>query len=284
MLMPKKLAVRTQRIGDHDVRLTMRPWHRVELVYWRPGGGLQNFGDHLSAIITTKMLADRGFFFSQSVARPARLLAAGSILHEARDGDVIWGSGRNGSVSDDAHGFTRLDVRAVRGPLTREFLAQKGVRAPEIYGDPALLLRRLLPRFANGPKVREEVIVPNLQDVTQTAGIRNLVSPFAPWNVVLEAITSSRLVLAGSLHAIIVAETYGIPVRYVRLSEAEPLLKYEDYFLGTGRPLPDYGRTIEEAREMGGMPPLAFDGDALLNAFPFDLWEGSGDQGRPQGW
>jgi pyruvyltransferase len=266
------LQVQTHRIGNKEVALSVRRWNLVELVFWTPGRGLQNFGDHLSTVIVTKLLADRSLFLSQATGNSARLLALGSILHKARDGDVIWGSGRNGIVGDEHHVFESLDVRAVRGPLTCDFLRRRGIDVPEIYGDPGLLARALLPQFADLPKSRDEIIIPNLQDIGLTRGMANVVSPFAPWNRVLRAIGSSRLVIASSLHAIIIAETYGIPVRYVRLSEEEPLLKYEDYFAGTGRALPDFGRSVEEAREMGGMPPLEYDPGPLMQAFPFDLW------------
>jgi pyruvyltransferase len=245
---------------------------RVELFYWSPGGGLENFGDHLSLIIVTKILADRGLFLSQSVPRPARLLAIGSILHFARNGDVIWGTGRHGSMPDQRHRFSSLDVRAVRGPLTREFLEARGIRVPEVFGDPALLLPELLPRWKDRPKRRAALFVPNHEDVALVRG-RDVLDPMRPWNECLDRITSSAFVMASSLHGLIVAEAFGIPARYVRLHDRHALFKYEDYVLGTGRSELTYARSVAEAREMGGMPPPRFDAAALLAAFPFDLWE-----------
>lgn len=49
--------------------------------------------------------------------------------------DTIWGTGINGKVSEDLHKFEKLDVRAVRGPLTRNYLISKGINCPEVYGD-----------------------------------------------------------------------------------------------------------------------------------------------------
>src|SRR6266700_1022302 len=61
----------------------------VELVWWRPPQGL-NFGDVLSEIIVTKILADNDHFLNDQTGQHSRLLALGSILHLARDGDVVW--------------------------------------------------------------------------------------------------------------------------------------------------------------------------------------------------
>jgi pyruvyltransferase len=41
---------------------------------------------------------------------------------------------------------------------------------------------------------------------------------------------------------------------------------------GTGRAPIEPAGSVEEALEMGGMPPPVFDPAALLAAFPLDLW------------
>lgn len=74
-----------------------------------------------------------------------RLLGIGSIVHFAQTNDCIWGTRVDGNVPDESMAFTDLDVRAVRGPLTRERLLGKGIDCPEIYGDPGLLTPQSLP-------------------------------------------------------------------------------------------------------------------------------------------
>jgi pyruvyltransferase len=101
-----------------------------------------------------------------------------------------------------------------------------------------------------------------------------VVSPLGSWNRRIDAILEAELVLASSLHGIIVAEAFGIPARYVRLSSAEAEFKYRDYYEGTGRFAVEFATSIEEGREMGGAAPLSFDHRALMNAFPIDLWGG----------
>ncbi len=176
----------------------------IELIYWRSPLGV-NFGDYLSSVIVTKMAADRGFFLDEARPKPARLLAMGSILHMARDGDVVWGSGVNGKISAAGHSFRQLDVRAVRGPLTRDYLVKRGIEVPAVYGDPGLLVADLLPtRFppAGNPDL-PVVYVPYLHDRALMRGWENVISPLDPWQSVIDRIsraarTSSRPRCMGS--------------------------------------------------------------------------------------
>jgi pyruvyltransferase len=265
-------AIAVGRQRSHE---TVSPIDKLELIYWRPAQG-DNFGDFLSQVITTKVLADAGYFIGEGTIRPQRLLAIGSILHLARDDDHVWGSGVNGKIGEDHYRFKRLDVHAVRGPRTREFLMKRGIPTPEIYGDPALLLPELLPgRFQRSGDL-PFVVVPNLHDLPLVRTFRNVVSPVLPWNLCVQQILRGRFVIASSLHGLIIAEAYGLPARLLRLSEHENLYKFEDYALGTGRPSIEFATTIDEAIEMGGMPSIRFDAHRLLDAFPIHLWRPSG--------
>jgi pyruvyltransferase len=249
----------------------------VELFYWAPSDDTQNFGDHLSAVIVNRLLSYFNHVLDEAVAQPARLLAVGSILHFARDGDTIWGTGVNGKVQVSEHRFRTLDVRAVRGPITREFLMKRGIAVPEIYGDPALLLPRLFPGRFRASGQRPYVVVPNLHDLETLSRESNIVSPLLAWNTCVERILEASFVISSSLHGLVIAEAFGIPARHLRITETEHMLKYQDYALGTGRTEIESASSIAEALEMGGMPAPVFDEEALLGAFPIDLWrEGRG--------
>jgi pyruvyltransferase len=115
-------------------------------------------------------------------------------------------------------------------------------------------------------------VIPNLNDL----GRREFASPMAvpptaPIDEILGTIAASDLVVGSSLHAIVVAESFGIPARLVR-SGAEPTLKYDDYYRGSGRVRYRVAQTVDEAVRMGGETPPVWDCDALLAAFPRDLW------------
>jgi pyruvyltransferase len=200
------------------------------------------------------------------------LFSVGSVLHFARDGDTVWGAGVNGKVAAEEHAFRRLDVRAVRGPLTREFLLNRGVDVPEVYGDPALLLPLLMPELAQAAHTKRHkvTVVPNFNDRWVIRG-RDVVDPCGPLGEVLTRIVQSELVVGSSLHALIVAEAFGIPARAL-VSRTETDFKYADHYAGTGRGSFHRAADVREAIGLGGEPPLVWRPDALLAAFPRDLW------------
>ena len=253
----------------------MNSLNRLDLYYWKSSDGV-NFGDYLSSVIVTKIAADHGFFIDEELAAPKRLLAVGSILHFARDDDIIWGSGVNGKVDPQLHIFKRLDVRAVRGPLTRDFLRQRGITAPEIYGDPALLLPILLPeRFKRDEfNAKGTWVVPNLHDLAAVSGLKNVISPLQRWSKVIDKIINAEFIISSSLHGLVIADAFGVPCRYVRLSQIENTFKYNDYAQGVGRTEFVYTSSISEAEEMGPMPPVTVNVTPLLKACPFDIWQG----------
>ena len=250
------------------------PYPSLEVFSWEPGDGRRNYGDHLARVIAQAAAARRGLTLDEEIAAPHRLFTVGSVLHFARDGDTVWGSGVNGKIALERIGARRLDIRAVRGPKTAAVLRKLGMTVPDVYGDPALLLPKLFPdRFKPDP-VRDYVIVPNLHDLALIEDRERLVSPLMGWNRCVAAIVSARFVVASSLHGIILAEAFGIPARFTRFSPTESAFKYDDYAQGTGRSTLEPATSVEQALDMGGHPPIAFDADRLLASFPYDLWPG----------
>lgn len=254
------------------------PYPHVSLTTWRSPKNVPNFGDDLSTVIVSLLLAQSGRTLDDEAKQSKELLAIGSVIHLAKKDAVVWGSGVNGKVPEHFHEYGALDVRAVRGPYTREWLKTKqGIDAPEVYGDPALLLPSLTKgRLKPAPSV-DHVFVPNLNDMLNKVEFdlpdgTVMASPMQSWNRTIDQILKARFVSATSLHGVVIAEAYGIPARYVRLSETENMFKYNDYYAGTGRETFEFARSISEAVEMGGEAPIKFNEDALKAAFPYDLW------------
>jgi pyruvyltransferase len=260
---------------------------RVEIFSWNPrrstlpprlarwvrvGHRVNNFGDLLGPLIVSSILTRHGIDPAHGV-RECTLFSVGSVLHFAQDDDVVWGSGINGKMSAESHLFRRLDVRAVRGPLTRDFLQGRGIEVPSTFGDPALLLPGLAPQlFDAAPRNEHEItVVPNFNDFPMYSGESNVLDPRAALEVCLRRITGSRLVVGSSLHAIVIAESLGIPARVIA-SGAEHPFKYEDYYRGTGRSDVEAAGSVKEAIAMGGRDLPEFDADSLMDAFPVDLW------------
>jgi pyruvyltransferase len=205
-----------------------------------------------------------------------RLFSVGSVLHFALDNDVIWGTGVNGKIDAAEYHFRALDVRAVRGPCTRDFLSKRGINAPAIFGDPALLLPYVIPDLVAlaRTKLYPVTVIPNLNDFAAYSQIPAVFNPRAPVEACLRRIAQSEFVVGSSLHAVVVAESLGIPARLVS-SALESPFKYQDYYLSTGRPNAVTAPTVKAAIRMGGEQGPVFDPAHLLAAFPFDLWSGS---------
>jgi pyruvyltransferase len=237
-----------------------------------------NFGDFLSHKVVERLVGKPLKICPKHPSeKEPKLLAIGSILWFARDYDVVWGSGLNGKrIKVEEYRFTNLDVHAVRGPLTRSFLQRNfGISCPEIYGDPALLIPYLFPEFTRRPNPsREYIVIAHYLDREQfpkdVAG--TIVHATDNWVEIINKILDSKFVISSTLHGIVVAEAFGIPARLLRINEKEPLVKFQDYYFGTGRPHFTYARSIDEALAMGGEPPFECDLEALYNAFPFEHW------------
>lgn len=239
---------------------------KVSLLYFKPAKFESNFGDALSPRIVERIIHRQ---LDQKSEYKQQLLAVGSILHLAHDNDVVWGSGFNGKISHKQHKYTCLDVRAVRGPLTRKFLLSRGIKCPEIYGDPALLLPILFPELKAEPTV-DYIVIPNLNEIDAFKDFPNLVLPTKDCISVVQAILKAKFVISGSLHGIVVAEAFGIPARLIRITNEEHLFKYRDYYLGTGRKHFRVARSLKEALKMGGESKPVVDLNLLLESFPYD--------------
>ncbi|MBE1876372.1 polysaccharide pyruvyl transferase family protein [Myceligenerans pegani] len=236
---------------------------------------VDNFGDLLGPMVVERMLWRRRPQDRPPKLARRRLFAVGSTLHRAGGSDVVWGAGVSGKqLHPYPKAYPRVDVRAVRGPWTARLLTDLGVDVPAVFGDPALLLPRLLPElssWAHAP-VTDTLIVPNHNDLDAYRDAEHpVLDPRLPLHTVLRTIARSRFVVGSSLYAVIVADSLGVPARFVA-SETEGPFKYRDYLAGTGRPTTRIARDIAEAHHLGGHERPDADLDALEDAFPWDLW------------
>lgn len=243
-----------------------------------------NFGDQLSKAIIEKILKRKiqAINLAKEKNISNKLIALGSIFHYAKNKDVIWGTGINPYWQKQKNIFSffkplkNLDIRAVRGPLTREYILNNlKIDCPKIYGDPALLLPQLFPELKRKPK-RTIGIIPHIKDINLFAENPNLISPSDDWKKVVKQILECKFIISSSLHGLIVAEAFGIPARWLNNKslpsyEKEGTFKYNDYYASTNRSLNDYATTIEQALKMGGKEKIKdFNYQALLDSFPYD--------------
>lgn len=163
-----------------------------------------------------------------------KLLGVGSILDRAKGGDVVWGSGLIQGRRFDGRNVT---FAAVRGPRTRRLISGD---VPEVFGDPAVLL----PKFytPQNPARRYDVgVVPHYMDgdamAVEDKNVLMIDVQRCTWQQTVDQLASCDVIVASSLHGIIVSEAYGIPAVWVqptnRLVGGE--FKFRDFYEGTGR-------------------------------------------------
>lgn len=230
---------------------------------------MQDFENQLSIELVERIL---GRHVQKTKVTNSKILCMGSILHFAREGDSIWGSGLNSKYpwpKDEL--FWSLDIRSVRGPLTRLVLKSFGIEAPPIYGDPGLLFARFFPEFKKNP-IRDHLLLIKSSENDQISKEENVAFSTDPWQSVVQKIVESKFVISTSLEGLVIAESYGIPARLLRLTQNESLFEVADYYLGSGRDGFQYARTIKQALQMRGEKPPICDLDQLLEVFPFELF------------
>lgn len=259
-----------------DVSRPIIPF-KVNLLYWKPAG-TNNVGDLLSLVIFRYMIDSGGVNNGLSFSTK-RLVSIGSVLSFVGSGKTtVWGTGLMNSecVLALKHPLKHvlLDLRAVRGPITRKRLVESGFNCPEIYGDPAILL----PLYYN-PKIEKEdgkvIIIPHHSRFEKYSMMyKNVLDTYTnDWQSFVNEIKSAQKVISSSLHGIILAESYGIPCVWLN-DIPDSSFKYEDYYQSTGRTSYPIAESVEKGMEMKGEinDNLLKMQQDLLSSFPYDLF------------
>lgn len=203
----------------------------MKLYHYKHHEGQGNFGDELSPVLVEH--------FTGKVERAekediGKLLAVGSIIAVAQEGDVIWGSGL---IADVQMRLPQVEVLALRGPLT----ALKCRLPCNVYGDPGLLMPLLF--YSKVDKIYKRGYVPHYVDQEEfkkrTLGKDELfINVLDNWQEVITQILQCKEIVSSSLHGIVLAEAYGIPAIYQPSYTGKIIggdFKFRDYLLGTGR-------------------------------------------------
>jgi pyruvyltransferase len=231
---------------------------------------VENFGDNLNDYILQQWLGEPVIHVDGSCTSPY-LLFIGSLLHQATENAVVWGSGVIGPSflprACPAH------IACLRGPLSAGRLAAAGhleKAQPLVFGDPALLLKQL--PVAQGPQDKDYDlgIIPHYADHLlfnrhTATGLKRWLSYWYPEKYlfsdapktelvygkrkiriidvhddcesVIKAMKACRAIASSSLHGLIVADVLGIPNTWIRFGDnlTGGSFKFVDYMMSTGR-------------------------------------------------
>ncbi len=203
----------------------------MKLCYWKGPSG--NFGDDLNLWLWDFLLPEWRAWDPERY-----LVGVGTILNQEtlpRDSALlVVGSGAGYGTMPELKPSEYCDIRCVRGADTARRLG-----LPEELGiiDPAVMVSKM-PEFQGLEASGEVIFVPHWTSVEHSfndwericekAGM-TYVSPVAPAKEVIGAIACARLVIAESMHAIIIADAFRVPWHVVGASPSFNFLKWKDW-------------------------------------------------------
>lgn len=253
----------------------------IPYFYWRPNRPelQQNFGDEMTKWILRRVTNKK--LKSVSCNYQGKLLSIGSVMHYAKNDDYIWGTGVNGKIKTNTNTYisnkiNRLNIHAVRGEKTKQILIKHGLKCPDVFGDPGLLFSHLYPEFKAKPIKNNIKIFSHYHDKKffeseEFNQVNKISIIHADWSFekILNEILECEFLISTALHGLIIADSFNIPNRYMRVTESEHLLKFDDYYSGTNRHTYKYARTVNESLDMGCVERCEFNLKELIDSFPF---------------
>jgi len=213
------------------------------VTYWKQGQPTQNMGDFLSELFISRVQAPGAPRYSR-IHLIGSVIAAGNIradlaaLRDTPDALVgYWCCGQRDEAIINPQLRARCRFHGVRGPLTR---ARLDLPASTPIGDPALLLP-LLHDPRPMPELAGRILcVPHFfdqaadRDILEESGADLILRPNLPASLdvllkAIDVICSVDFVLAGALHAAIIACAYGKPFAYYIESHIDIPFKWLDF-------------------------------------------------------
>lgn len=264
--------------NKYDINEMKIKKNHVNLEYWKKK---VNIGDGLAPVIIKWMLNRKKIDTDKETKKTTHLFTIGSILTEGivpKNG-VVWGSGihclsgikKLGRYSD----LCKLDIRAVRGPVTAQILKTCNYHVPSNYGDPGVLMPLIYQ-----PKVEKNYDISVIchfskqsscidEDYHQISVCTN------DYKFFIDEICKSKIIISSSLHGIILSEAYGVPAIFWQDGMENELLKFYDWYYSTNRKDIKFAYKFQDALEMKPMvlPDLQNMRKTLIESFPYDLWK-----------
>lgn len=205
--------------------------------------GLFNWGDDVNPVLyenITGLSPTRMHVLDKTPVE--HLLMCGSVLNFANEHSVVWGTGfmHSQSTLEGCSMDMSKQIHAVRGPLTAQRLDELGIEVDVPYGDPSMLIKRfagidtpdnakykygVVPHYIDKLRVEDwpdDILNINVADDTY---------------LMINEMMKCEYIISSSLHGLIVADTYGIPALWVKLSDSlvGDDMKFHDYFASIGR-------------------------------------------------
>ncbi len=212
----------------------------IRLSWWvKPFPG--NFGDWLSPLsLAHYSEANIRLQPVTKATKKPHLVALGSIGRFIRPSSIVVGTGIS---REDIELARKARYISVRGPITARVLRESGGPKVDTFGDPGVLLSRILPLERGATNGRIALVrhhshraAPiDLPDHVDELSV--LISRGADVETFLRSLVQYDAVITSAMHVMMACQSYGIPCGLVTFQEFEATvhgtgIKYEDYALG----------------------------------------------------
>ena len=262
-----------------------------------------NIGDTLGPVVVYWMLAQNNIDPQKKLSETRHLSTIGSVIGRGKCDITVWGSGTLKNEIDLQKNLNsrlkrhrllyhrKMDFRAVRGPYTREIVLESGYQCPEIYGDPAVLMPYIYSPQNITKKYPVSIILHHRTQMTDSnsnnkydlyidpelinsKNIHFIDPKTDDYQFFINELAASNYVISSSLHGIILAESYGVPAVFLNWGMDDQPIKFMDWYASTGRDMV-FCETVEKALNspLPELPDLSSMQNAMMNTFPYDLWE-----------
>jgi hypothetical protein len=239
---------------------------KIMLSWWEnpfPG----NYGDWLTPFIFSHYTESKILFQGLTTRAPGKhIVSLGSVGRFIKSNSVVVGTG----VSSFEHQLNpKAQYISVRGPHTAELLRNSGGPVISNFGDPAIVLSRILPMVrgkTNGrialirhyTHLQAPVKLPeNFDELSvQISNPKDLIN-------FIHKLNEYDSVATSAMHVMITCQSYGIPCAMVVFKGFEDYvhgsgIKYSDYSLGAG--LPEVNPVaINPKLDISEIRPITFD-------------------------
>lgn len=240
-----------------------------------------NVGDRITPFLIERITGERPIYSPPTEERI--LLGCGSILNWARPKNIVWGAGL-ASFTDEVD--AGADIRSVRGPLSRARAISCGCSVPVVFGDPALLLPRIVDRAeAVAGRIGLVAHYIDQQRAQWWYGSDEritIINALQGVESFVRELTACEFVFSSSLHGLIIADAYGIPNAWVRISDSVggDGMKFMDHQAAGGRPIvepidlrpgktnEDHPLPLDQLESLRSRPPGTVDTGAIWDACP----------------
>lgn len=213
------------------------------LIWWLQDQERQNFGDYLTPYLWENLangvrIPGDGYRLIGSAISDWIVHDDLAKLDKWENGRIVfWCCGMRDDTPLNADTLTRSVFCGVRGPLTRAAL-ELSPSTP--MGDPGLLLPLLYRPRPSETTRGKAICAPHFldtasdEDLRARTGAEAIVRPaidksFGALTEIFDAIASADFVLAGSLHAAILACAYGVPFCYYDGGRVDVPFKWRDF-------------------------------------------------------